>query len=204
MTFLRRQPQPRPKSVVELLAAASILSTANSERCPELDEALERFLDAQRARERQAELADQFAREYVDVLVGANSHERYAAAITIAEAYDEAHSLTQIELELMVAEMIIRIPDYGDREKDLQVSHEEYESFGIPEDFIQAAARWRQVAEFERSRSSTHGPTKIDVGQGLRPKTTKSTERASPERRSSPGRCVEHDEYLSVTTKQDA
>ena len=39
----------------------------------------------------------------------------------------------------MVAEMIIRIPDYVDREKDLQISHKEYESFGIPEDFIQAA-----------------------------------------------------------------
>ena len=41
-------------------------------------------------------------------------------AITIAEAYDEARSLTQIELDLMVAEMIIRIPDYEDREKDIQ------------------------------------------------------------------------------------
>ena len=47
----------------------------------------------------------------------------------------------------MVAEMIIRIPDYVDREKDLQISHKKYESFGIPEDLIQAAARWRQVAE---------------------------------------------------------
>ena len=38
----------------------------------------------------------------------------------------------------MVAEMIIRIPDNQDREKDLQISYEEYETFLIPEDFIQA------------------------------------------------------------------
>jgi hypothetical protein len=193
VTILRRQPQPRQKSVVELLAEVSIPSTANSERCRELDEALGRFLDAQRARERQAELADQFAGEYVDVLVGANSQERYAAAITIAEAYDEARSLTQIELDLMVAEMIIRIPDYEDREKDIQNSQKEYESFGIPENFIKAAARWRQVAEFERSRSSTQGPTKIDFRQMCT--TTKGTELASPELRSSLGPCAEHGQY---------
>lgn len=179
VTFLRRQPQmPPPKSVVELLTKTSIPSTATSERCPELDEALGRFLDAQRARETQAELADQFAREYVEVVVGANSQERHAAAITIAEAYDEARSLTQIELDLMVAEMIIRIPDDGDREKDLQVSYEEYETFRIPEDFIQAAARWRQVADFEWSRSSMHGPMKMDVGQSCTTTTTKSPELA--------------------------
>jgi hypothetical protein len=80
----------------------------------------------------------------------------------------------------MVAEMIIRIPDYGDRDKDLQLSYEEYETFGIPEDFIQAAARWRQVAEFERSRSSTHGPMKMDVGQRCTTTTTKSPELATP------------------------
>ena len=40
----------------------------------------------------------------------------------------------------MAAEMIIRIPDYGDREKDLKDSRKEYETFSIPEDFIQAAA----------------------------------------------------------------
>ena len=204
MTILRRQPQPRPKSVVELLAEVSIPSTANSERCPELDEALGRFLDAQRARERQAELADQFASEYRDVLVGANSQERHAAAITIAEAYDEARSLTQIELDLMAAEMVIRIPDYGDREKDLQDSRKEYETFGIPEDFIQAAARWRQVAEFERSRSLTQGRANIDVGQRCTTTATVSTELASPELRSSQGRCTEHDAHLAATMKQDA
>jgi hypothetical protein len=152
VSFLRRQLKPQPKSVVELLAKTSIPSTATSERCPELDEALRRYLDARIARGSQVELADQFASEYVEVLVDANSQERHAAALTIAEAYDEARSLTQIELDLMMAEMIIRIPDYGEREKALQVSYEEYETFRIPGDFIQAAARWRQVAEFERSR----------------------------------------------------
>jgi hypothetical protein len=177
VTFLRRQLKPPPKSVFELLARTSIPSTATSKRCPELDEALGRFRDAQRARQAQAELADQFASEYVEVLVGANSQERHAAAITIAEAYDEARSLTQTELDLMVAEMIIRIPDYREREKDLQVSYEEYETFRIPDEFIQAAARWRQVAELERSQSSTHGPMKMDVGQRCAT-TTKSTELA--------------------------
>jgi hypothetical protein len=72
VTFLRRQLQPQPpKSVVELLAKTSIPSTATRECCPELDEALGRFREAQRARETQAELADRFASEYVDALVGA-------------------------------------------------------------------------------------------------------------------------------------
>ncbi len=104
----------------------------------------------------------------------------------------------------MAAEMIIRIPDYGDREKDLQDSRKEYETFGIPEDFIQAAARWRQVAEFERSRSLTQGPTNIDVGQKCTTTTTESAELASPELRSSQGRCTEHDAHLAATMKQDA
>ena len=46
-----------------------------------------------------------------EVLEGANSQERYAAAVIVAEAYDEARSLNQIELELMVAENVIRIAD---------------------------------------------------------------------------------------------
>ena len=46
-----------------------------------------------------------------EVLEGANSQERYAAAAIVAEAYDEARSLNQIELELMVAENVIRIAD---------------------------------------------------------------------------------------------
>jgi hypothetical protein len=153
VTFLRRQPQP--KSVVELLGVASISSTATSERCPELDEVLRRFLDAQRARETEAEEAHQLASKFVRV--DANSQERHEVAITIAETYDTAHSLTQTELDLMVAEMTIRIPDDLERKRELQYSYQEYESFGIPGDYLQAAARWRQVAEFERSRSSTQG-----------------------------------------------
>jgi hypothetical protein len=108
-------------------------------------------------------------------------------------SYGRVWSLQAIEKGPMVAEMIIRIPDYMDREKDLQISHKKYESFGIPEDLIQAAARWRQVAEFERSRSSTQGPTKIDFRQMCT--TTKGTELASPELRSSLGPCAEHGQY---------
>ena len=155
VTFLRRRPQPQPKSVVELLGISSISSAATSERCPELDEALRRFLDAQRARETEAEEAHQLASKFVRV--DANSQERHEVAITIAETYDTAHSLTQTELDLMVAEMTIRIPDDLERKRELQYSYQEYESFGIPGDYLQAAARWRQVAEFERSRSSTQG-----------------------------------------------
>jgi hypothetical protein len=115
-----------------------------------LDEALRRYRDARRARQDQAELADQFASEYAEVLVGANSQERHAAAIIVAEAYDEARSLAQIELKLMaVAEMIVRIPDCEKSEGDLR-------------GFVQAGARWRQVAEFETSRSLEQGPTKRD------------------------------------------
>jgi hypothetical protein len=149
VTFLRRRPRPQPKSVVELLGISSISSAATSQRCPELDEALRRFLDAQRARETQAELAHHLASKFVRE--HANSQERHAAAITIAGAYDRALSLTQAELDLMVAEMIIRIPDFGERKRELQHSYEEYETFGIPRDYIEAAARWRRVVEYERS-----------------------------------------------------
>jgi hypothetical protein len=155
VTFRRRRPQPQAKSVVELLGISSRSGAATSARCPELDEALRRFLDAQRARETQAELAHELASKFVRV--HASSQERHAAAATIARAYDRARSLAQTELDLMAAEMIIRIPDYRQRKKELQYSYEEYENFGIPRDYIQAAARWRQVVEFERTRSSMHG-----------------------------------------------
>jgi len=56
----------------------------------------------------------------------------------VAEAYDEARSLTQIELALMVAAKVIRIPDCTEREMDIQDSIEGY---------VQAAAHWRDVAE---------------------------------------------------------
>jgi transposase len=56
----------------------------------------------------------------------------------VAEAYDDARSLTQIELDLMVAAKVIRIPDCTEREMDIQDSNEGY---------VQAAAHWRDVAE---------------------------------------------------------
>ena len=139
VTFLRRRPQPQPKSVVELLGIPSKSVAPTIERCPELDAALRRFLDAQRERETQAELAHQLASKFVRV--HANSQERHAAAITIAGAYDRARSLTQTELDLIAAEMIIRIPDHRQRMKELQYSYEEYENFGIPRDYIQEIGR---------------------------------------------------------------
>ena len=194
VTFLRRRPQPQPKSVVELLGISSISSAATSERCPELDEALRRFLDAQRARETQAEQAHELASKFVRV--HANSQERQAAAITIAGAYDKARSLTQTELDLMVAEIIVRIPDNAERRKELQYSHEEYENFGIPGDYIRAAARWRQVVEFERSRSSMHG---VDDGCWADVYGGKREDRAceaEPDPKSALGLCAGHEAQI--------
>jgi hypothetical protein len=111
--------------VVELLGKPSMSSTAIGAR----------YLEAQRARETQAALADRFAGEYARALEGANSQERHAAALIIAEAYDEAWSLARIELNLMVAAKV-------------------YEMFGIAGDYVQAAAHWRDVAEVERLRST--------------------------------------------------
>jgi hypothetical protein len=120
-----------------------------------LDEVLmRRFLEAQRARAAQAERADQLASGYVRV--PADGQERHAAAIAIARAYEKARSLTLTELDLMVAEMIIRIPNFRERREQLRYSYKEYENFGIPGEYVQAAARWREVAEVERSRPSTH------------------------------------------------
>ena len=191
VTYFRRRPQPQPKSVIELLGKPSLSTAATSERCPELDEALRRFLEAQRAREVQSEQAHQLASKFVRV--DANSHERHAAAKTIAGAYDKARSLTQIELDLMVAEMIIRIRDCAVRKKELQVSYEEYETFGIPGDYIQAAARWRRVVEFERSRSSVHG---ADGGCWADVYDEEQEDRAcksEPDPKSALGLCAEHE-----------
>jgi hypothetical protein len=68
----------------------------------------------------------------------------------VAEAYDEARSLTQIELDLMVAAKVIRIPDCTEREMDIHDSNEGH---------VQAAARWRDVAEKEQviHLQDTHG-----------------------------------------------
>jgi hypothetical protein len=191
ITYLRRRSKPQPKSVIELLGKPSVSTAATSERCRELDEALRRFLEAQRARETQAEQAHHLASKFVRV--DANSQERRAAAKTIAGAYDKARSLTQIELDLMVAEMIVRIPDYAERKRELQFSYEEYESFGIPGDYIQAAARWRGVVEFERSRSSVHGAHEgcwADVYDG--DQEDRACE-AEPDPKSALGLCVEHE-----------
>jgi hypothetical protein len=194
VTFLRRRPRPQPKSVVELLGISSISSAATSQRCPELDEALRRFLDAQRARETQAELAHHLASKFVRVR--ANSQERHAAAITIAGAYDRARSLTQAELDLMVAEMIIRIPDFGERKRELQYSYEEYETFGIPRDYIQAAARWRQVVEYERSRSSMHGADEGCWAEGYEGNHEGRACDAEPDPKSALGLCAGHETHI--------
>jgi hypothetical protein len=189
--FLRRRQQPQPKGVVELLGIPSKSSTSTSERCPELDEALRRFLDAQRARETQAEQAHQLASKFVRV--HANSLERHATAITIVGAYEKARSLTQTELDLMVAEMIIRIPDYDERKKELQYSYEEYQNFGIPGDYIRAAARWHQVVEFERSRSSMHGAEDGCWADGYDGEHEDMSCKAEPDAKSSLGLCVGHE-----------
>jgi hypothetical protein len=92
----------------------------------------------------------------------------------------------------MAAEMVIRIPDYRQRKKELQYSYEEYEYFGIPRDYIQAAARWRQVVEYERSRSSMHG---IDEGwwDGYDGEHEGSSGEAEPDPTSAFGRCAGHE-----------
>jgi transposase len=56
----------------------------------------------------------------------------------VAEAYDEARSMTAIELNLMVAAKVIRISDCTECEMDIYDSNEVY---------VQAAAHWRDVAE---------------------------------------------------------
>ena len=68
----------------------------------------------------------------------------------VAEAYDEARSLTQIELDLMAAAKVIRISDCTDCEMDIHDSNEGY---------VQAAAHWRDVAEKEQviHLEDTHG-----------------------------------------------
>ena len=68
----------------------------------------------------------------------------------------------------MVAEMIIRIPDYEERKRELQYSYEEYETFGIPRDYIQAAARWRRVVEFSGAVIDARGRRRM-LGQRVRP-----------------------------------
>jgi hypothetical protein len=96
-------------------------------------------------------LADHFAGEYARARAGANSQERYAAAIATAEAYEEARSLTQIELDLMVAAKVIGVSDCSERQTDIQDPSEGDEMFGLPGDYVRAAAHWRYVAEMEQA-----------------------------------------------------
>jgi hypothetical protein len=138
----------------------SIPGAAMSARHPESYAALRRYLDAQRARETQAALADQFAGEYARALEGADSQERHAAAVMVAEAYEEARSLTQIELDLMVAAKVVRVTERTERQMDIRGSSEGDEMFGLAGDYVQAAAHWRNVAEIEQvSICKTPGET---------------------------------------------
>jgi hypothetical protein len=141
----------QPKSVVELLKTGPIVSTATNAQKPTPDPALESYLDAQRARETQAALADHLAGEYARALEDVNSKERYAAAIATAVAYEEARSLTQIELDLMVAAKFIGVADCPECQMDIQNSSERDEVFGLLGDYVRAAAHWRYVAGIERA-----------------------------------------------------
>jgi hypothetical protein len=99
-------------------------------------------------------------------------------------------------LDLMVAEMIIRIPNYEERKRELQYSYEEYETFGIPRDYIQAAARWRQVVEFEWTRSSMHG---VDAGcwaEGYDREHEVRACEAEPDPKSAFGLCAGHETQI--------
>jgi hypothetical protein len=149
VTFLRRQ--PKSQGVFELLMKASKPTAVVNARRPEPDAALRRYLDARRARETQTELADELAGEYARALEGANSQERHAAAVLVGEAYEEVCSLTQIELDLMVAAKVIRHSDSTERQMDIQDSIEGDEMFGLPEHYVQAARHWRNIAEFEKA-----------------------------------------------------
>jgi hypothetical protein len=153
VTFLRRQ--PRPQGVFELLMKGSKpTAVVSAARRPESDAALRRYLDARRARETQTALADEMTGEYARALEGANSQERHAAAELVAEAYEKICSLTQIELDLMVAAKVIRSSDSTERQTDIQDSIEGVEMFGLPERYVQdvqAAADWRNIAEFEKA-----------------------------------------------------
>jgi len=127
-------------------------STARSVHTPESKAAMQRFLEAQDARAAQAVAADEGVRLFMEMLGDARSDVRSWAALAIAEGYEEARSLTLREMELMLIEMTARIPDYGERQKDITRSYEGYEMAGLPRRFVRAAAEWRAIAEFERLR----------------------------------------------------
>jgi hypothetical protein len=150
VTLLRRQ--PKSLGVFELLTKGSKpTAVVSPERRPESDAALRSYLDARRARETQTELADELAGEYARAFEGANSQERHAAAVLVAEAYKEACSLTQIELDLMVQARAIRGSDSTERQMEIQDSIEGDEMFGLAEHYVQAATHWRNIAEFQKA-----------------------------------------------------
>ncbi len=127
-------------------------STAKSVRTPESEVAMQRFVEAQDARAAQAEVADEGARSFIETLGDASNHVRSRAALAIAESYEEARALTLREMELMVAEMTARIPDYRERQMDITRSNQGYDLAGLPQRFVRAAAEWRRIAELERLR----------------------------------------------------
>jgi hypothetical protein len=127
-------------------------STAKSVRTPESEVAMQRFVEAQDARAAQAEVADEGARSFIETLGDASNHVRSRAALAIAESYEEARALTLREMELMVAEMTARIPDYRERQMDITRSYQGYDLAGLPQRFVRAAAEWRRIAELERLR----------------------------------------------------
>ena len=116
---------------------------------------MRRFRDARRPRQNQAELADQFVGEYVEVLVGAQSQERHAAAVIVAEAYEEARFLAQIELDLMMGAKVIRDSDRADRPMDIHSSLGDRTVRPLG-DYVKAAAHWRNVAEIEQVSVGRH------------------------------------------------
>ena len=132
VTFLRRQ--PKSKGVFELLMKGSKPTAVVSPNAVQNKyAALRRYLHARRARETQTALADEMTGEYARALEGVNSQERHAAAELVAEAYEKICSLTQIELDLMVAAKVIRRSDSTERQMDIQDSIEGDEMFGLPE-----------------------------------------------------------------------
>jgi flagellar biosynthesis/type III secretory pathway protein FliH len=127
-------------------------STAKSVRTPESEGAMQRFVEAQDARAAQAEAADEDARSFIETLADASNDVRSRAALAIAEGYEEARALTLREMELMVAEMTARIPDYRERQIEITRSYQGYDLAGLPLRYIRAAAEWRKIADFERLR----------------------------------------------------
>ena len=89
----------------------------------------------------------------------------------VAEAYDEARSLTEIELDLMVAAKVIRISDCTECEMDIHDSNEGY---------VQAAAHWRDVAEKSQILALKHFQPVLPMMPGTPSGTTTTTSAPAP------------------------